>query len=59
MNADDLPPSRLARARYKIEDVLALGTEGQTGLVVYAGDAFTVSPLTARCEHDPVTAPGA
>jgi Ca-activated chloride channel family protein len=46
MNAADLKPSRLARARYKIEDVLALSTEGQSGLVVYAGDAFTVSPLT-------------
>ncbi len=46
MNADDLKPSRLARARYKVEDVLSLGAEGQTGLVVYAGDAFTVAPLT-------------
>ena len=46
MDATDLKPSRLVRARYKVEDVLALGTEGQTGLVVYAGDAFTVSPLT-------------
>ncbi len=46
MNATDLKPSRLALARYKIEDVLALNNEGRTGLVVYAGDAFTVSPLT-------------
>ncbi len=46
MDATDLKPSRLVRARYKVEDVLALGAEGQTGLVVYAGDAFTVSPLT-------------
>ena len=46
MNATDLKPSRMVRARYKVEDVLALGAEGQTGLVVYAGDAFTVSPLT-------------
>jgi Ca-activated chloride channel family protein len=46
MEATDLKPSRLVRARYKVEDVLALGAEGQTGLVVYAGDAFTVSPLT-------------
>jgi Ca-activated chloride channel family protein len=46
MNATDLKPSRLVRARYKVEDVLTLGMEGQTGLVVYAGDAFTVSPLT-------------
>jgi len=46
MNASDLKPSRLARARYKIADVLSLGAEGQTGLVAYAGDAFTVTPLT-------------
>ena len=46
MNATDLKPSRAVRARYKVEDVLAQRTEGQTGLVVYAGDAFTVTPLT-------------
>ncbi len=46
MNDADLKPSRLARARYKVEDVLAQSAEGQTGLVVYSGDAFTVSPLT-------------
>jgi Ca-activated chloride channel homolog len=46
MTATDLKPSRLARARYKIEDVLASNNEGRTALVVYAGDAFTVSPLT-------------
>lgn len=42
----DLKPSRLARARFKIEDVLAHNDEGQTGLVVFAGDAFAVTPLT-------------
>jgi len=42
----DLKPSRLARARFKIEDILARNEEGQTGLVVFAGDAFTVTPLT-------------
>jgi len=46
MNDADLKPSRLARARYKVEDVLAQADEGQTGLVVYSGDAFTVAPLT-------------
>jgi Ca-activated chloride channel family protein len=46
MNDADLKPSRLARARYKVEDVLAQAGEGQTGLVVYSGDAFTVAPLT-------------
>ena len=42
----DLKPSRLARARFKIEDILTRDEEGQTGLVVFAGDAFTVTPLT-------------
>ena len=46
MDADDITPSRVARARYKIEDILKQREEGQTALLVYAGDAFTVSPLT-------------
>ena len=46
MDADDITPSRLARARYKIEDILRQRKEGQSALLVYAGDAFTVSPLT-------------
>ena len=46
MNSRDLKPSRMERARFKVEDILATDNEGQTGLVVFAGDAFTVSPLT-------------
>ena len=46
MNDADMKPSRLARARYKVEDVLGQAAEGQTALVAYAGDAFTVAPLT-------------
>ncbi len=46
MAAPDLKPSRLARARFKVSDMLARSREGQTGLVVFAGDAFAVSPLT-------------
>ena len=46
MDAPDLPPSRLARARFKAAEVFAMTEEGQAGLVVYAGDAFLVSPLT-------------
>lgn len=42
----DLKPSRLARARFKVEDILEKEEEGQIGLVVFAGDAFTVTPLT-------------
>lgn len=46
MLAADLEPTRLTRARFKIADILARSGEGQTGLVVFAGDAFVVSPLT-------------
>jgi Ca-activated chloride channel family protein len=46
MNTPDLKPSRLERARFKIADILRAYPEGQTGLVAFAGDAFTVSPLT-------------
>jgi Ca-activated chloride channel family protein len=50
MLSPDLAPSRLARARYKVADLLQHSTEGQTGLVVFAGDAFAVSPLTTDAE---------
>jgi len=46
MDARDLKPSRLARARYKVEDLLARRGEGETALVVFAGAPFTVVPLT-------------
>ena len=46
MDASDTPPSRLARARLKAAEIFAMTGEGQAGLVVYAGDAFLVSPLT-------------
>jgi len=41
----DLKPNRLARARYKIRDLLA-HPEGELGLVTYAGDSYVASPLT-------------
>ncbi len=46
MNAADLKPSRLVRAQLKVADILRHRREGQTALVVFAGDAFTVTPLT-------------
>ena len=42
----DIAPDRLTRARFKVEDILRFAGEGQLGLVVFAGDAFTVTPLT-------------
>ncbi|MFC3550846.1 tetratricopeptide repeat protein [Lysobacter cavernae] len=44
--AADLPPSRLAQARAKIATLLRERADGQVGLVAYAGEAFTVAPLT-------------
>ena len=46
MDAADIKPSRLVMARYKIADILKQRKEGQTALLVYAGDSFTVTPLT-------------
>jgi Ca-activated chloride channel homolog len=50
MDAEDIKPSRLIRARYKIADILKQRKDGQTALLVYAGDAFTVTPLTDDTE---------
>jgi len=46
MDAQDLTPSRLTRARLKILDILERRSSGQTALVVYSSNAFTVTPLT-------------
>ncbi|QSA96759.1 VWA domain-containing protein [Methylococcus sp. EFPC2] len=46
MDAADAKPSRLARARFKIEDILRQRKDGLTALLVYSGDAYTVTPLT-------------
>lgn len=50
MLATDLQPNRLERARYKIEDLLIRFQEGQTAIVLYAGDAHTLVPLTEDVE---------
>lgn len=46
MQQQDIQPSRLARARQKISDLLELRTGSQTSLVVYSGTAHTVLTLT-------------
>jgi len=46
MDAGDVEPSRLARARLKVLDLLERRTAGQTALVVFSTHAFTVTPLT-------------
>jgi len=46
MLTQDVTPSRLQRARYKVQDVLAQRHEGTTALIAYAGSAHVVAPLT-------------
>lgn len=46
MRSTDLKPNRIARMRFKLADLIARRGEGQTALIGYAGDAFTVAPLT-------------
>jgi Ca-activated chloride channel family protein len=51
MYSTDVAPNRAIRAQRKIIDVLNLRRqEGQTALVVYAGDAHAVTPLTDDVE---------
>lgn len=46
MYNNDGATTRIMRARFKIIDLLNSMQEGQTGLVVYAGEGHTVVPLT-------------
>jgi len=46
MDAQDIAPSRLSRAKLKILDMLERRQSGQTALLVYTANAFTVTPLT-------------
>ena len=46
MDAADISPSRLERAKFKITDILRQRREGQTALIVYAAEAYVVTPLT-------------
>lgn len=47
MDAPDLMPSRLDRARFKLMDILNQSLEGRIGLVVFAGEPHVVTPLTS------------
>lgn len=46
MYAEDEKPNRITLARFKLLDILKARQDAQNGLVVFAGDAFTVTPLT-------------
>jgi Ca-activated chloride channel family protein len=62
MDAQDVKPSRLVRARFKIADLLEQRRAGMTALVVYAEEAYSVVPLTDDAatilSHLPVLEPG-
>lgn len=46
MVAQDLSPSRIERSKLKIQEILQTRQDGFTSMVVYAGDAHVVAPLT-------------
>lgn len=46
MNASDVQPSRLERAKQKLRDLLEIRKGAATGLIVYSGSAHLVMPLT-------------
>jgi Ca-activated chloride channel family protein len=45
MDAIDVAPSRIARARAAVADILRESGDAQLGLVVFGADAFAVAPL--------------
>lgn len=50
MDQKDVQPSRLERAKQKVEDLLKLRSGGRVGLIVYSGSAHSVIPLTNDIE---------
>ncbi|MBT8435414.1 MAG: VWA domain-containing protein, partial [Gammaproteobacteria bacterium] len=46
MLSEDIKPSRLAHAVAAAREIISTDYEGETGLVVFAGHAFVVSPLS-------------
>ena len=46
MEQADVQPSRLERAKHKIQDLMDLRPGGRIGLIVYAGSAHSVIPLS-------------
>ncbi len=46
LQAEDIKPSRLTKLRFKLIDFLKQREKGLTALVVYAGDAHVLTPLS-------------
>ena len=51
--AEDVTPNRLTVA-FKAIDLVRSGLDGDTGLIAYADDAFTISPLTDNRNCQPI-----
>jgi Ca-activated chloride channel family protein len=47
MAVADVAPDRATRARYAISDILDASRDARVGLIVFAGEAHTVVPLTS------------
>ena len=62
MYSSDIKPNRLSQAKYKAIDLIKQLPEGDKALIAYAGDAFTIAPLTqdgnAIINHIPHLSPG-
>jgi Ca-activated chloride channel homolog len=46
MLSDDLKPSRLIRARYKVSDILDYLKDAQVGVLAFAGESYAIAPIT-------------
>ena len=46
MAVQDIKPSRLERAKYKLLDILRSALDGAVGLIVFTSEPYVVSPLT-------------
>ncbi|MBA2728196.1 MAG: VWA domain-containing protein [Parachlamydiaceae bacterium] len=50
MNATDVKPSRLIRAKQKMEDLLKISKSVKIGLIAFAADSHMIAPLTDDLE---------
>ncbi len=46
MDATDVKPSRLARARHKVGDILGFVPDAQIGLIIFSQVPYIISPIT-------------
>jgi len=46
MDATDLSPNRVTRARYALDDILSAARDARVGMVAFSDEPYTVTPLT-------------